>query len=357
MHKIAINGFGRIGRVAFRIFHERGLHKHVVAVNDLTDAPTLAHLLQYDSNYGKFQAKVKSHTYDNHPPYSGALMVDDHSFYVLSVKEPAELPWQELGVGVVIESTGRFTKAEDMQKHIQAGAKKVLLSAPVDGPGVATIVRGINDEALTDETTLVSNASCTTNSITPVAAVILKNFGIDKAMMTTIHSYTADQVLQDGPHKDLRRARSAAQNIVPTSTGATKAAAQAITELEGVFSGLAVRVPTPVGSLSDFTFLTKKDTTVEEVNEALTAAAHEPSMKGILEVSNDPLVSSDIVRNPASSIVDLQLTQVVGGNLVKVVAWYDNEWGYANRLVDQALIMAGMAKDAPNTPQEVTHAP
>lgn len=347
MHKIAINGFGRIGRVAFRIFYERGLHHHLVAVNDLTDAATLAHLLKYDSNYGKFAGKVTSHVYENHPPYSGALIVDKHPFYVLSVKEPAELPWQELGVGVVIESTGRFTKAEDMQKHIQAGAKKVLLSAPVDGPGVATIVRGINDADLKDDTALASNASCTTNSITPVAAVILKEFGIENAMMTTIHSYTADQELQDGPHKDLRRARAAAQNIVPTSTGATKAAAQAITELEGIFSGLAVRVPTPVGSLSDFTFVVKKATTVEEVNAALTAAAHLPQFKGILEVSNDPLVSSDIVRNPASSIVDLQLTQVVGGTLVKVVAWYDNEWGYANRLVDQALLMAGVTEGAP----------
>lgn len=351
MYKIAINGFGRIGRVAFRILHERNLLEHVVAVNDLTDAPTLAHLLQYDSNYGKFAGKVSSHVYENHPPYTGALHVDKHTLYVLSVKEPQELPWHELGVDVVIECTGRFTTAEDMQKHIQAGAKKVLLSAPAEGPGVPTIVRGINDEALTDDATLVSNASCTTNSITPVASVILKQFGIEKAMMTTIHSYTADQELQDGPHKDLRRARAAAQNIVPTTTGATKAAAQAVTELEGIFSGLSVRVPTPVGSLSDFTFLVKKDTTVEEVNAALTEASQQPNFKGILEVSNDPLVSSDIVRNPASSIVDLQLTQVVGGNLVKVVAWYDNEWGYANRLVDQAITMAGLGKDTKEVPE------
>ncbi len=321
MAKIAINGFGRIGRVAMRILHERGLHTSVVAINDLTDAPTLAHLLEYDSNYGRLKAEVSPHVYENQPPYSGALTLDGHSFYVLSVKDPSELPWKQLGVDIVIESTGRFTKAEDMHKHIQAGAKKVVLSAPADGTGVETVVKGINDEALTAETHLVSNASCTTNCIAPVAQVIHKAFGIEKAMMTTIHSYTADQVLQDGPHKDLRRARSAPQNIVPTSTGATKAAALAVPELEGIFNGLSIRVPTPVGSLSDFTFVTKQNTTAEAVNKALTDAAGLDRLKGILEVTDKPIVSSDIVGTSASSIVDLSLTQVVGGNLVKVIAW------------------------------------
>lgn len=331
--KIAINGFGRIGRVAFRVLLERGLHTSVVAVNDLTDAATLAHLLKYDTNYGKLTNKIAAHTYDNQPPYAGAIMVDDFAMYVLSVKEPSELPWKALGVDTVIESTGRFTKAEDMQKHITAGARRVVLSAPADGEGVQTIVRGVNDTSETLNKPLIANASCTTNSITPVASVILEKFGIEKAMMTTIHSYTADQMLQDGPHKDLRRARSAAENIVPTTTGATKAAALVVPELEGLFSGLAIRVPTRVGSLSDFTFVTKKNTTVEEVNATLTEAS-QSGLKGILEVTNEPIVSSDIVKTTASSVVDLSLTQVVGGNLVKVIAWYDNEWGYANRLID-----------------------
>ena len=336
MGRIAINGFGRIGRVAYRVLFERGLHKSVVAVNDLADAATLAHLLQYDSNYGRLKATVESHAYDDKAPYTGALIVNDHAFYVLSEKDPATLPWDALNVDVVIESTGRFTDSEGMNKHIQAGAKRVLLSAPADGSGVVTAVRGINNDAIASGTRLVANASCTTNCITPVAAVILKEFGIDKAMMTTVHSYTQDQMLQDGPHKDLRRARSAAQNIVPTTTGATKAAAKAIPELEGIFDGLAIRVPTPVGSLSDFTFVTKKATTVEAVNKALKAASQTDRFKGILEVSDAPLVSSDIVGSTASAIVDSALTQVVGGTLVKVVAWYDNEWGYVNRLIDQA---------------------
>lgn len=337
--KIAINGFGRIGRMAYRVLQERGLDKYVIAVNDLTDAPTLAHLLQYDSNYGKFKATVKSHVYDNQAPYTGALMVDDHSFYVLSVKEPDQLPWKQLGVDIVIESTGRFTDPEGMKKHIAAGAKRVVLSAPVEGEGVTTVVIGVNDEVIDGSTELFANASCTTNCITPVAAVILKEFGIQKAMMTTVHSFTADQVLQDGPHKDLRRARSAPQNIVPTTTGATKAAAKAVPQLEGIFSGLSLRVPTPVGSISDFTFLTDKDTTVEAVNAALKSGS-EGKYKGILEYTELPLVSSDIVGNKASAIIDASLTQVVGGNMVKVVAWYDNEWGYSNRLIDEVMAIA-----------------
>jgi glyceraldehyde 3-phosphate dehydrogenase len=343
--KIAINGFGRIGRVAYRVLIERGQHHSIVAVNDLTDAVTLAHLLAYDSNYGRLKAKTTSQSYDNQEPYSGAITVDDASFYVLSVKDPAALPWKALGIDVVIESTGRFTTSPDMQKHIDAGAKRVILSAPVEGEGVTTVVRGVNDNVVTTETTMVANASCTTNCITPVASVIMKEFGVVAAMMTTIHSYTADQVLQDGPHKDLRRARSAPQNIVPTTTGATKAAGEVVPELKGIFHGLSIRVPTPVGSLSDFTFVTKKETSVAAVNEALEKASQDGPLKGILETTELPLVSSDIVGTTASSIVDTSLTQVVGGTLVKVIAWYDNEWGYANRLIDEVMTLASFDSD------------
>lgn len=341
MARIAINGFGRIGRVAYRVMLERGLNKSIVAVNDLTDAPSLAHLLTYDTNYGVLKQKVTAQTYHNMPPYSGALVCGDHAFYVIAEKDPARLPWAQLGVDVVIESTGRFTTKEDMAKHLMAGAKKVILSAPADGEGVQTIVEGVNDQLLTAEDNLVANASCTTNCITPVAQVMLTKFGIEKAMMTTIHAYTSTQKVQDGPDKDLRRARSAAENIIPTSTGAAKATSAVIPELAGLFDGLAIRIPIKVGSLADFTFLLKRSTTVQEVNLALTEASKSERYKGILTVTNDPIVSSDIVGNPASSIVDLQLTQVVGGNMVKVVAWYDNEWGYANRLVEQALKLAG----------------
>ncbi|HEY1074202.1 MAG TPA: type I glyceraldehyde-3-phosphate dehydrogenase [Patescibacteria group bacterium] len=344
MGKIAINGFGRIGRVAFRILYERGLHKNIVAVNDLTDAANLAYLLKYDSNYGVLPADVKGVVVENRAPVTGEISVDDHTFSVTSVKEPQELPWKDLGVDVVIESTGRFTDEIGMRKHIAAGAKRVILSAPVKDDTVTTVVRGVNEDALGDQE-LVSNASCTTNCITPVAAVIEEKFGIEKAMMTTIHSYTASQAIQDAPNKDYREGRAAAQNMVPTSTGATKAAAKALPALQGIFLGLSVRVPTAVGSLADFTFVTKKDTSVEEVKAVLQEAGRQAKYKGILEVTEDQIVLTDIVGNPASAIVDLSLTQVVGGNLVKVVAWYDNEWGYANRLVDQVVAMAGLGKE------------
>lgn len=349
MARIAINGFGRIGRVAYRVLFERGLHTSIVAVNDLADAKTLAHLLEYDSNYGRLKAQISSKDYENQPPYTGAIVVNEEAFYVLTGKDPSELPWKQLKIDVVIESTGRFTTPEDMQKHIHAGAKRVILSAPVEGEGVKTVVRGVNDETITKDMILAANASCTTNCITPVAAVILKEFGVAAAMMTTIHSYTADQVLQDGPHKDLRRARAAALNIVPTTTGATKAAGEVVPELKGIFHGLSIRVPTPVGSLSDFTFVTKKATTAEAVNESLRKASQEGRLKGILEVTDAPLVSSDIVGTTASAIVDSSLTQVVGETLVKVVAWYDNEWAYANRLIDEVFDMLKLDE----TPKEV----
>jgi glyceraldehyde 3-phosphate dehydrogenase len=324
--KIAINGFGRIGRNAFKIAFERP-DIEIVAVNDLTDTRTLAHLLKHDSNYGTYQHEVGSDEQN--------IIVDGKPIRVLAEKDPAALPWGELGVDVVIESTGFFTKHEDLKKHITAGAKKVVLSAPEkDDDDHDTFVIGVNEQNMKPDHQVFSNASCTTNCITPVAAIIETNFGIEKAMMTTIHSYTASQRLQDVPAKDLREARNAAENIVPTSTGASIAAAKALPALEGIFGGLSVRVPTPVVSLSDFAIVTKRAVTEEEVNEAFKKAAADPYYQGILEVTEEELVSSDFIGNSHSAIVDLSLTKVVGGNLLKVVAWYDNEWGYSNRLVE-----------------------
>lgn len=328
MKRIAINGFGRIGRAAFRILLERS-DAEVVAVNDLTDAATLAHLLKYDTAYRPLAQDVSSK--------EGVIVVDDREFPVLAEPDPAKLPWGDMGVDVVLECTGRFVKDGKSKAHIEAGAKRVVLSAPAKGAGdVPTYLMGVNDEAYADET-IVSNASCTTNCIAPVAAVVHEAFGIKKAMMTTVHSYTADQNLQDGPHKDLRRARAAAQNIVPTTTGAAVSVTKVIPELKGLFDGMAIRVPTVVVSLSDFTFLLGRSTTADEMNEAIEKASREERYRGILEVTHDPIVSSDLIGNPASSIVDLSLTKVIDGDFAKVVAWYDNEWGYSNRLVDMAL--------------------
>ncbi|MDR0956099.1 MAG: type I glyceraldehyde-3-phosphate dehydrogenase [Candidatus Nomurabacteria bacterium] len=323
--KIAINGFGRIGRNAFKIAMTRD-DIEVVAVNDLVDNATLANLLKHDSTYGEYEARV---SYDD-----DGLIVDDKHIKVLSVKNPAELPWRDLGVEVVIESTGLFVDPAKARAHIDAGAKKVVLSAPAKGDGAQTIVLGVNDESVAGAGEIISNASCTTNCITPVMAVLENNFGVAKAMMTTVHSYTSDQRLLDAPHKDPRRARSAAQNIIPTSTGASIAAAEALPALKGIFGGLSLRVPTPVVSLSDFTVLLKRDASVDEVNNAFREAAKQPYYQGILAVTDEALVSSDFIGNSHSSIVDLKLTAVVGGNLLRVVSWYDNEWGYSNRLVE-----------------------
>ncbi|PSO44050.1 type I glyceraldehyde-3-phosphate dehydrogenase [Candidatus Saccharibacteria bacterium SW_7_54_9] len=325
--KIAINGFGRIGRNAFKVAYDRE-DVEVVALNDLTDNATLAHLLGHDSNYGIYPRRVESD--ENH------VIVDENPIQTYAEKDPSALPWSDLDIDVVIESTGRFTNPEDAQMHITAGAKQVVISAPAKGDGADTIVLGVNDEDIRSSGEIVSNASCTTNSITPVAGLMVQHFGVEKAMMTTIHSYTADQSLQDGPHRDLRRARSAAENIVPTTTGATIAAQQALPQLEGVFDGLSIRVPTPVGSLSDFTFVLQQDTTVEEVNQVMRQAAQSEAFKNILAVTDEPLVSRDMIGNSHSAIVDLGLTQVCGGNLAKIVAWYDNEWGYSNRLIELA---------------------
>ena len=325
--RIAINGFGRIGRNAFKIAFDR-TDIEVVAINDLTDNKTLAHLLKHDSSYGEYAHDVSS---DEH-----SITVDGKKIQTFAETEPAALPWGDLAIDVVIESTGFFVDPAKARAHIDpAGAKKVIISAPAKGDGADTIVLGVNDDKIKQGTTdVVSNASCTTNCITPVMAVLEGHFGIDKAMMTTVHSYTASQKLQDAPAKDLREARAAAENIVPTTTGASIAAAKALPALEGRFGGLSVRVPTPVVSMSDFVVVLKRDVTVEEVNETFRKAAAEPFYQGILDVTDEELVSSDFKGNSHSCIVDLPLTAVVGGNMLKIVAWYDNEWGYSNRLVE-----------------------
>lgn len=326
--KIAINGFGRIGRAVAKIVLEKeGLE--LVAVNDLGDPQTLAHLFKYDSCYGIYKDEVG---------YSESeLLIGENRVNFYSEMKPSRLPWRELGVDVVIESTGVFLTKETAEAHIEAGAKKVIMSAPAkdDTP---VYVMGVNASGYKGEA-IISNASCTTNCITPVMKVLEDNFGIEKSLMTTVHSYTADQVLVDGPHKDLRRARAAALNIVPTTTGAAKAANKTIPALKDRFDGLAIRVPTPIVSLSDITAVLKKKATVEEINKAFEVAA-EAELNHILVASDEPLVSTDLIQNPASAIVDLPLTQVVQGDLVKVVAWYDNEWGYSNRLVELAMFVS-----------------
>ena len=327
MIKLAINGFGRIGRNAFKIAFERRDVK-IIAINDLTDTKTLAHLLKHDSSYGTYDRDVK---FDEEN-----LIVDGEKIRVFSEKEPKNLPWGEYQVDVVIESTGFFTDPKKAADHLEAGARKVVISAPAKGEGAKTIVIGVNEDTVTEDDKILSNASCTTNCIAPVMKVLEDNFGIEKALMTTVHSYTASQRILDAPAKDLREARAAAENIVPTSTGASKAAALTIPALKGKFDGLSIRVPTPVVSLSDITAVLKRDTTIEELQETFKKAAKEPFYEGILGVSEEPLVSIDYRGNSHSSIVDLPLINVVGGNLVKIVAWYDNEWGYSNRLVELA---------------------
>lgn len=324
--RVGINGFGRIGRNVFRAAQEQGADIEFVAVNDLTDTETLAHLLKYDSILGPYPGTVEV--------VDGGIEVDGKLLKVLAERDPGALPWGDLGVDVVIESTGFFTKREDAAKHLAGGAKKVIISAPASGPD-ATVVLGVNFETYDKANhTVISNASCTTNCLAPVAKVLNDTVGIDHGLMTTIHAYTADQRLQDMPHKDLRRARAAAINLIPASTGAAKAIGLVIPELNGKLNGFAVRAPVPTGSVVDLTFVAKKATSVEEVNGALKAAAADGPLKGILGYTEDPIVSSDIVKDPRSSIVDGQLTSVLEGTMVKVVSWYDNEWGYSSRVVD-----------------------
>ncbi len=323
--RVAINGFGRIGRNAFKVAFERS-DLEIVAINDLTDTKTLAYLLKRDSNYGAYHHNVKAN--DNE------IIVNDTHIKVTAEKDPAALPWKELDIDVVIESTGRFTKKEDAALHLKAGAKRVVLSGPTKSPDVDTIVLGANEEKLKTATEVISNASCTTNSIAAVMSILDEAFGIEKAMLTTIHSYTASQALQDAPAKDLREGRNAAENMVPTTTGAAIAVALTVPQLKNKFDGMSVRVPTPVVSLSDVTIVFKKNVTAEDINQTLKKATKEPFYQGILAYSEDPLVSSDYIGNSHSGIIDSLLTKVVAGNLAKVVVWYDNEWGYSNRLVE-----------------------
>ena len=329
--RIGINGFGRIGRNYFRAALAQGADLEIVAVNDLTSPEALAHLLKYDSVGGRLQASIEVK--------DGNIVVDGNIIKVLAERDPAKLPWGELGVDIVIESTGFFTKAADAQKHIDAGAKKVLISAPASDEDI-TIVMGVN-QGLYDPAAhhIISNASCTTNCLGPLVKVVNDAFGIERGLMTTIHAYTADQNLQDGPHKDLRRARAAAINMVPTSTGAAKAIGLVLPELKGKLDGYAIRVPVPTGSATDLTVVLSRETTVAEVNAVLKAASESDELRGLLTYTDEPIVSSDIVGDPASSIFDSGLTKVIG-NQVKVVAWYDNEWGYSNRLVDLTELVA-----------------
>lgn len=322
MKKVAINGFGRIGRMCFRSLIQAE-NVDVVAINDLTDVPTLAHLLKYDSVHGKLAAKVEVD--------GDSIVVNGKAVKVYAQKDPASLPWGDLGVDVVIESTGIFTDKDGAAKHITAGAKKVVISAPATG-GVKTIVLGVNDDKIVETDTILSNASCTTNCLAPMAKVLHEKFGIEKGYITTVHAYTADQRLQDAPHKDLRRARAAALSMVPTSTGAAKAVGEVLPELKGKLDGVAVRVPTPDGSLTDLVAILKRDVTKDEVNAAIKEAS-ETYMKGIIEYCTDPIVSIDIVGNRHSCIFDADLTST-NGNLVKVMGWYDNEAGYSERVCD-----------------------
>lgn len=344
MVKVGINGFGRIGRLAFRV----GLLKHsgeiefaVINTSGSMPAKSWAHLVNYDTTYRKFEHEVTGDdlkdpkTATDEDPLIGNLKVNNMIIPVLAQKDPEKIPWSKYGVDVVIESTGHFTDAEGAMKHAKGGAKRVVISAPPKGGNVSTYVLSVND--YDGKAQVISNASCTTNCVAPVAAIMHAKFGIEKAAMTTVHAYTDDQVLQDSSHSDLRRARAAAMNIVPTSTGAAVSTTETIPELKGLFDGKALRVPVITGSLTDFAIVTKQNTTVEDVNKAFVDASENALYKGILAASNEPLVSSDIIGRSESAIVDLGLTQVIGGNLVKIFAWYDNEWGYTNRLVEQVV--------------------
>lgn len=350
MHTFGINGFGRIGRTTFRVwwqFHRHDAELVMINTSGSMEVAQWAHLLKYDSNYGVLQEDISveiiraaKDATDEHPEI-GYIIINDKRVLLTAQRDPAKLPWGKYGVQSVIESTGVFTSEEKAGLHLQGGATRVIISAPPKGSGIETAVIGVNAGAFKESShsvTILSNASCTTNCVAPVAQVIFSEFGIEKAMMTTVHAYTDDQNLHDNSHRDMRRARSAARNIVPTTTGAAIAVTETIPELKGLFDGLAIRVPVSTGSISDMTFLVSRQTTKEEINAVLTKASQEERWSGILAVTNDPIVSSDIVGRRESSIVDLDLTNVVGGTMIKVVSWYDNEYGYCNRLVDQVLL-------------------
>jgi glyceraldehyde 3-phosphate dehydrogenase len=325
--RVGINGFGRIGRNVFRAAYERGADIEWLAVNDLVDPHTIAHLLKYDSNYGPFPGTIEA--------TDSGFRVDGKELRVLAERDPAALPWSDLGADVVIESTGLFTDRENAAKHLSAGAKKVVISAPATDPDV-TVALGVNFDDAYDpaQHQIISNASCTTNCLAPIAKVLNDAVGIKHGLMTTIHAYTADQRLQDMPHRDLRRARAAAVNLIPASTGAAKAIGAVIPALNGKLHGFAVRAPVPTGSVVDLTVEAERETSIEEVNAALRAAAESGPLQGLLAYTEDPIVSTDIIKNPASSILDSQLTAVMDGTMVKLVSWYDNEWGYSNRIVE-----------------------
>ena len=328
MLRVAINGFGRIGRSALKIL----LNRHdvqVVAINDLSAPNILAHLLRHDSVYGAYDKKVIA--------TDDSILVNSREIKIFNEKEPLALPWKKLDVDVVIECTGHFTKLEDAKRHLTAGAKKVVISAPPKSEGIKTVVLGVNEEVVVKTDKIISNASCTTNCIAPIMKILESTFGIEKAMMTTVHSYTASQPLLDSSARGLRETRAAAENIVPTTTGASKSAAETIPSLKGHFAGLSVRVPTPVVSLADITAVLRCETTKEELVKLFKKAAKAPYFEGILGITEEELVSSDFIGDPHSCIVDLPLIDVVGGNMVKIVAWYDNEWGYSNRLVELAV--------------------
>ncbi|MFX1452291.1 MAG: type I glyceraldehyde-3-phosphate dehydrogenase [Promethearchaeota archaeon] len=322
--KVGINGFGRIGKLFFRAALMQNADIDFVGINDLTDTKTLAHLLQYDSIFGKLPFEVKHD--------ANSLTVKGDNIPVSAIRDPAQLPWAERGAEIILESTGRFRDRVDAAKHITAGAKKVVISAPSSDPDV-TVVMGVNDNIIKPEHTIISNASCTTNSLAPPCKVLQEKFGIEKGIMTTIHSYTNDQSILDFIHKDLRRARAAAVNIIPTSTGAAKAIGVVIPELDGKLNGIALRVPTPDGSVTDLTVILKRAVSVDEINAAMKEAS-ETNLKGILKYTEDPIVLQDIVGDPHSAIFDAGMTMVIGGNMAKILSWYDNEWGFSNRLVD-----------------------
>jgi glyceraldehyde 3-phosphate dehydrogenase len=328
MKKVAINGLGRIGRATLKIILEKEDFE-LVAVNDLVPVSNLAYLLKYDTVYGRYEKEVK-HDADS-------ITVGGHNIKVLSEKEPEKLPWKDLGIELVFESTGIFTKQEGLQKHLKAGAEKVILSAPSSSAEIATIVHGVNTGENNDQ--IISCASCTTNCITPVVEVMSRRVGIEKAIMTTIHAYTSTQAIVDSPSKKVRRGRAGAQNLVPTSTGAAAATGKALPEVDGKFDGVAVRVPVPVGSLADIVFLTSKDVTADEINKIFEEEAQSEKYKGVLGICEDEFVSSDIIKDPRASIVDLGMTQVVAGNLVKIMSWYDNEWGYASQMIRTAEVL------------------
>lgn len=344
MIKVGINGFGRIGRLGFRIAllrHSQDIEIAAINTSGSMNVAGWAHLVNYDTSYGKFVKQVVAEeTKDpkdvtDEDPLIGYLHVEGLKVPVLAQREPAKIPWGKYGVDVVVESTGKFVTEEDAKQHAIGGAKRVIISAPTKGGNVGTYIIGVNEYK--DQAVVLSNSSCTTNCVAPVAAVMHSKFGIEKAAMTTIHSYTDDQNLKDNSHKDLRRARAAAENIIPTTTGAAVSTTETIPELKGLFDGMSLRVPTATGSITDFAIVVKRNVTVEEVNKAFVEASEHPLYKGVLAVTNEPVVSSDIVGRTESSIVDLSLTQVIAGNLVKVFAWYDNEWGYTNRLFEQVV--------------------